>query len=75
MTARPCRDCRWCQWSEAKPELFSDCLHPSSAWRVRVSLVTGQEVGVGRARACMVVRGEPGEEFCGPDGRFWEARP
>ena len=57
------------------PDLDPVCLHPRSKLPDKIDVVTGQAV-IGSQLPCKWARGFEagieGNDWCGPDGRFWE---
>jgi hypothetical protein len=84
-----CRDCRWCRpaWGVMIfpfywpiPLLWrqmwgtASCRHPTSLYQRPKDFVTGSR-GKPRRMDCNWARSSDYNEKCGPQARYWEARP
>jgi hypothetical protein len=75
MSTKLCKDCRWVRWASGlrgHAAMNADCGHPTSVRPTTVSPITG-EVKLAAPMTCGTVRLGWNPEFCGPDGKHWEA--
>ena len=74
-----CVDCRWARIFDPQmsPERqYWQCYHPTAEIPAVTNLVTGKITPATRT-GCEIVRalnrGPDDRQWCGPDGKFWEA--
>ena len=68
---RLCRDCRWFGGSDSTPYDECECRCPDSS-TVRVDYVDGERTDV--YPTCQESREAKIVNYCGNEGRFWEAK-
>ena len=74
MTAtRLCKDCRWAALEDGETEMVWRCTHPRSEFVPSPDYVTGKPVTPVQLK-CQQARWFDDGRYCGPQGRYWEAR-
>jgi hypothetical protein len=83
-----CKDCRWAAYEVirrrdenltelerrfgADPPRLWECHHPSAHVEPKIDLVTGEPEADYEWIPCKAARSMTFNDWCGPDGRYWE---
>jgi hypothetical protein len=70
-----CKDCKFIDWPDDGVErrtYAALCTHPSSHYQPPRNPVTGEGMTT-RFLSCEHVRSGLDKDYCGPEGRYWEA--
>lgn len=68
---RFCKDCKWVRDKEKDPEYWK-CTSPRNV-KVVSNLLTGETTRTPRYDYCETFREHTGDDFCGPEGSWWES--